>query len=186
MTINIVGFTFLGKDFIRLWLGAGFDDAYTITLILIVPSIFEYCINTALSILKAKNKLGFRTIVLIISCLLNLVTTIVLVKKWSYIGAAVGTSVSYFICSLFIMNAYYAKELRLPMVMIYKSIIKGLWICLLIAGMTLHIYSVYYHGTLSSLIGGVAVFCMVYFTCLITIGLSKDEKRSIPVIGKFF
>ena len=181
-----VGFAILGRDFISVWLGAGFEDAYLITLILIVPSMFEYCINTALSILKAKNLLGFRAFALILACVLNLITTIVLVKYWSYIGAAIGTSVTYLVCSLFMMNIYYSKKLKLPMGKIYLGILSKLWLCLLIAGGTLYIYSLFVNGTIYSLIGGIVVFCLVYSFCLLTFGLNREEKARLPILGKRF
>lgn len=182
----VIGFVFLGKDFISLWMGEGYEDVYLITLILIVPSMFEYCINVVLSVLRAKNLLGFRTVALSISCLINLVVTIVLVKYWSYIGAAIGTSITYFLFSLIIMNVYYYRKLRLPMLKIYSGIIKRLWLCDLVAGVVLCVYSLFINGSVLSFIGGVSLFVLVYLFMLLVFGFSKDEKRAIPIIGKFF
>ena len=182
----IVGFVFLGKDFLMLWMGSGFEDVYLITLILIVPSIFEYCLNVALSILRARNLLGFRTIVLTASCVLNLIVTIVLVKYWSYIGAAVGTAVSYCFCSLICMNIYYHKKLKLPLFKIYINILKGIWICLFVSGLALFVYSRFFYGSIISFVFGILLFCVVYGSCLILFGLNEEEKRKIPFIGVLF
>jgi len=55
----VVGFAIIGKDFLNLWMGEGFEDVYLITLILMIPSLFELCVNVCLSILRAKNMLAF-------------------------------------------------------------------------------------------------------------------------------
>ena len=60
------GFFFFGKEFVFLWMGDGFDDVYYLAIILMAPAMLELCINVCLSILRAKNKHGFRTAVLFI------------------------------------------------------------------------------------------------------------------------
>ena len=182
----IVGFAILGRDFLNIWLGEGFDDAYIITLILIVPSIFEYCINTALSILKAKYLLGFRTFALGLACLLNLAVTIVLVKSWSYIGAAIGTSVTYLVCSLIMMNIYYSRKLKLPMFRIYRGIIRKLWLCLLVPSVILLVQSLLLGTSVFNFAREVLLFCVIYAICLLTFGLDYEEKIRIPIVGRFF
>jgi len=178
----IIGFFVLGKDFIYLWLGDGYEDVYILTLILIVPSIFEYCINVALSILKAKNMMGYRTFSLVLSCMVNLIITIVLVNYWSYIGAAIGTAITYFMCSLIMMNIYYKKKLNLPILHIYKCIVSKIWICVLFSGIVLFVYHKFVFGTIWSLIGGILLFCIVYSLLLILFGFNKEEKNSLPIL----
>lgn len=137
----VVGFACVGKDFINAWLGAGYEDVYAITLILMVPSLFELCVNVCLSILRARNKLVFRTCILFASTILNAIVTVLAVKYWSYIGEAFGTAASFIIGSLIGMNLYYYKELHLPMLKIYRGITKGIWFCLAIAGVALFLVS---------------------------------------------
>lgn len=181
----IVGFACIGKDFVYVWMGEGFEDVYIITLLLLVPAIFELCINVCLSILRAKNMLGFRTVALCVSTLVNIVITVVLIKYWSYVGAAIGTAASYVICSLCAMNYYYSKKLLLPMLRIYKGIVKGIWICLLISGVGLFVSSRYFNGSYVAIVIDIMVFCVLYVLSLLTIGLSRDEKEQIPIVNRF-
>lgn len=180
----VVGFVCVGKDFINAWLGAGYNDVYIITLILMVPSLFELCVNVCLSILRAENKLVFRTAVLFASTMLNAVITIFAVKYWSYIGAAFGTAASFIIGSLIVMNIYYYKELHLPMLKIYREITKGIWFCLAIAGTVLFLVSRQINGGWGSLLVNIFIFCIVYTITLLFFGLTTEEKSYIPFIKK--
>lgn len=164
---GIIGFFCIGEDFINIWLGNGYKDVYLITLLLIIPSIFELCINVCLSVLRAKNKLGFRTVVLSVCTIVKIVITILLVKNWSYIGAAIGTAVSYILGSLIIMNLYYTQIIGLPMIYIYKNIIKGIWFCLLISGIVLFMTTRYIYGNYLSITINSFIFAIVYVALLI-------------------
>lgn len=180
----IVGFACIGKDFVHVWMGEGFEDVYIITLLLLIPAIFELCINVCLSILRAKNLLGFRTMALCVSTVVNIVITAVLIKHWSYIGAAIGTAASYVLCSLCAMNYYYSRKLLLPMGRIYKGIVQRIWICLVMSGGGLLVSSRYFSGSYSAIGINILVFCVIYFTSLIFIGLSRDEIKQIPLLNR--
>lgn len=180
----VVGFLCIGRDFIYLWMGDKFEDVYLITLILMIPSLFELCVNVCLAILRAKNILIFRTTVLCASTVLNAVVTILSVKYWSYIGAAVGTASSFVIGSLIIMNIYYHKKLGFPMLKIYARIVSRIWLCLIISGGGLYIISRILTRSWLSFVLEVLIFCVIYIITLLTFGLTKNEKHSIPIIGR--
>ena len=84
------------------------------------------------------------------------------------------------------MNVYYHKKLNLPILKIYRGIIGKTWICLLLAGLSLYVYSVFFFGNIFSLIGGILVFSSIYAICLFSFGLTKEEKHSIPLIKNLF
>ena len=180
----IVGFVCVGREFLHLWLGEGYEDVYVITLILIVPALFELCVNTCLSVLQAKNKLGFRTIALGISSVINAVITIILVKEWSYIGAAIGTAVSYVLCSLIAMNLYYHFRLEFNMIQIYKGILHKIWLCLLLSGGTLYFVSYWLEGGWMLFCLKVAIFVIVYGALLYFIGFTKEDKNVLGIWKK--
>ncbi len=179
-----VAFGIIGKQFISLWLGKGFDDVYMIVMILMIPAVFELCVNVCLSILRAENKLGFRTAVLFLSTILNMIITVLGVKKYGYIAAAVGTAMSFIIGSLIVMNVYYYKKLGFDMIKIYAQIVSKTWLCLLISGTAVALSSkVFVSGWIAFIINAV-VFVVVYGITLLLFGLSKQEKENIPVLNK--
>ena len=69
-------FIVLGKSFISVWMGDSltyeFSDAYYISVILMIPAVFEICINVCLAVLRASNKLKYRTAVLVLTLCFNL------------------------------------------------------------------------------------------------------------------
>ncbi|MBQ2244868.1 MAG: polysaccharide biosynthesis protein [Oscillospiraceae bacterium] len=182
----LVGFAVIGRDFLRLWLGDGFGDAYKITLILMIPATLELCVNVCLSVLRAKNMLGFRTAVLTGSTLLNAVVTVIGVYRFGYLAAAVGTALSFIIGSLLAMNIYYHKKLSFHMLSIYRQIFSRIWICLLLAGAAVFVSSRWLLGSgWLSFLGNVAVFCVVYVLTMLAFGANDSEIAMLPFIHKF-
>lgn len=175
----VVGFLILGQEFLNLWLGEGYESVYIITLILMIPSLFELCVNVCLSVLRVHNKLRFRTLVLSGTTLLNLIITIFGVMQFGYVAAAIGTALSFIIGSLIIMNIYYYKVLGFNMIKIYVNIIKKIWICLLISGIVVFFTSKHLKGSWLMFVCNVVIFCIIYIITLLLYGLTKQEKNMI-------
>lgn len=175
-----VGFLVLGLEFINIWLGKGYEDVYFITLILMLPALFELCVNACLAVLRAKNMLKFRTIVLIVFTIVNAVISIAGIKIYdTYFAAAVGTAVSFCLGSVLVMGLYYHFKLGYNMLNIYKKIIGKTWICLAIAGGITFIASKYIHGSLLTFIICGCVFGVVYLGSLYVFGCDATEKMQM-------
>ena len=171
----LVGFAVLGKKFIYLWLGDGFQDVYYITLILMIPSIFELCVNACLAVLKAKNLLGFQTVALLSTTVLNALITYFGTKRVGYFAACFGTAVSWTVGSLILMNLYYNKKLGFPMLKIYRSIIGKTWIALLIPAIVLFCVNRYCPMSWIAFISECLLFVFIYVALFFKIGLTKSE-----------
>lgn len=176
------GFIVLGKDFINLWLGESYRDAYVVALLLMVPSLLELCVNVCLSILRAKNKLVFRTAVIFIMTILNALITVLGVKVYGYYAAAIGTGISFLIGSVLIMNIYYYKTLQFNMIKVYIKIFSKSWICILLSVISSMFVSWHINGTWLNLVINIMVFCLVYFGSLMLFGFNKNEKIQIESI----
>ena len=179
-----VGFICMGKDFIFLWLGNGFEDVYWITLILIIPATLELCVNTCLAVLRAQNRLGFRTMVLFGATILNAVITYYAVRYWSYIGAAFGTAASFIFGSVIVMNIYFTQKIGLPMISIYREIFRRTWLCLLAAGCALWTFVHFFEGGVLMFVAGVVVFAIVYGVAMLVYGFSAAEKQFLHLGGR--
>jgi len=117
------GFVLFGKEFIRLWVGEGFEEAYRVALLLVIPLCIPLIQNLGLSILQAMNKFKFRTILMSVMSIANIIATVFLVQWKGATGAAIGTAGSLIICNVIIMNIYYRRVIGLDIFRFWKNII---------------------------------------------------------------
>ena len=129
--------------------------------------------------------LGFRTMVVTGTMVMNAIVTIVGVKLWGYYAAAIGTALSYIIGSLIIMNIYYYKKLSLNMLKLYGKIFSRIWICLIISGTVIYFTSKVINDSFVSFCINAAIFVVVYGVTLVLFGLKKEEKKMIPFVKRF-
>lgn len=179
-----VGFLVLGKRFIYLWLGDGFDDVYNITLILMFPCLFTATVNVCISILRAKNKLLFRTSILLCTTILNALITYFGTKYFGYYCAAFGTALSLIVGVIFIINIYYTKVFGFSMMNVYKNIFQGIFICALLSAIPTFLLSRILSNNWGAFLGCVMVYVVCYIFFLGTIGLNPSEKRKIVYLVK--
>ena len=107
------GFIILGRQFIHIWAGDSFDEAYYITLLIIIPFTIDLIQNIGLSILQAQNKYDFRAKVYFVMGIFNLCLAIPLAIRYGGIGCAFATGLAMFIGNGLAMNWYYMKITQL-------------------------------------------------------------------------
>lgn len=177
------GFAVLGQDFYDLWLGKGFEDCYYLTLILIVPVTLPMIQNVALSVLRAQNRMLYRTVTLGVSCIINIVTTVVGIRLLGYWGAALGTSIAT-VSNLLFMNYYYHKYLGFHVFKLFNNIFRGILPCAVVASVVTAFAHNEFVTSWASFGINVAVFLAVYGFGLFSYGLDKGEKKML--LGRFF
>lgn len=123
MVLIMFGFIIFGKQFILLWVGNDYIDAYYIILLLMVPAIIPLTQNIGISILQAKNKHKFRSVVYIIIAILNILISIPLAKKYGGVGAAIGTAFANIVGQILTMNIYYWKVIKIDIPSYWKRFI---------------------------------------------------------------
>lgn len=107
------GLVIFGQPFIRLWAGDGYDEAYYIALLLILPATIPLVQNVGIEIQRAENKHRFRSLVYMAMALCNVTLSIPLGLRWGGTGCAVGTAVSLLLANGLVINWYYHKKLGL-------------------------------------------------------------------------
>lgn len=121
----LIAFIFFGRQFIHLWVGKNYSNAYIIALIVLIPVTVPLFQTIGISILQAKKKHGFRSVVYLLIACLNIGTSIYLVEKYGAIGAAIGTSLSIVLGNIIIMNIYYHYRIGLNIPRFIKEVLKG-------------------------------------------------------------
>ena len=167
------GLILFGKEFIKIWAGAEFEESYYVALLLIIPLCIPLIQNLGLSIMQAMNKYKFKSISTFIMAIFNIIISVILTKKYGAIGAAMGTCIALIICNIIIINIYYYKKLNLNILNFWKSILHQsipLFIPVIIIILFMHF--IYIGGILGFLVYGV-IYTIIY--CIIAYCFSMDK-----------
>lgn len=170
----------LGKNFYSLWLGEKYKDCYWLTLILIIPVTFPMLENVALSILRAQNKMGYRTITLMCSTLCNVVLSVVGIRYIGYWGAAAGTA-AYSITNFILMNIYYHKQLRFKVIQLFARIFSRIILCVAIAMVVTAFFKKHLQCSWISFSVCSLVYLAIYSSMMAFWGLNDEEKALIHI-----
>lgn len=177
LLLVISGFILFGRQFISLWVGDGYEEVYLLTCILMLASVLNLSQNSITSVLKAKNKLHGKTLILGISTVFNFVVTVLLVPRIGALGAVVGTATSMLIGYGLGLNLYYQYYIGINMKLYYKETYRGILLVTLVSvgfGLLVNYY-IYSGGWLTFMIKGV-VYTAVYLVLMFLFGLNDEEK----------
>ena len=116
------GVVFFGQVFIFFWVGAGFEDAYFVALLLILPASIALIQNLGVEIQRAENRHQFRSIVYSLMAAINLGLSIWLCQKYGAVGSAIGTAISLIAANGLIMNIYYYKKCGINIPLFWANI----------------------------------------------------------------
>lgn len=123
VSLILIGYSIVGKSFIRIWAGEDYRDSFEIGLLLIVAVFVPAFQNIGIEIQKAMNMHKARSVVYFLIALFNVVLTIPASVKWGGIGAAVATTISMFFGTVLFMNWYYWKKIGLDIFRFWREII---------------------------------------------------------------
>ncbi|WP_297596991.1 oligosaccharide flippase family protein [uncultured Cetobacterium sp.] len=178
------GFILFGKEFINLWVGRGYSEAYKIALWIMIPLTVPLIQSTGVSIMQAKNMHQFRSVIYFIIAILNLVLSIFLVQKVGAIGCAIATGISFILGQIIVMNIYYHKVMDLNMIIFWKNILKmSIPIMMaMIVGVGLNRYII--EADYLSFLIKVFLYTSVYSALLWFLGLNSYEKNQLYFFKK--
>ena len=179
LALIMTGIIFFGQSFIRMWAVKGYDNAYYVALLLIIPETIPLIQNIGIEIQRAKNKHRARSIVYFMMAIANVFISIPLIKCIGEIGAALGTTISLLCANILFMNWYYHNRIGLDMIYFWKNIgsmVKGL-IIPAILGTIIFLY-VNTNGMLRFSVF-VAIYSITYFLSMWILGLNTEEKRIV-------
>lgn len=182
------GFIIFGRQFIELWAGAGYTDAYIISLLFFIPLTVPLIQNLGITILQARNEMKFRSVLYIIIALVSLAMQIVLTSHFGGIGCAMGVSGALIVGQILIMNVYYRRRQDLDIMTFWKEICKMSIIpIVLIFSSMLVIRHFFALDSWGKLILGIAAFSLVYIPLFFRFSMTDDERNLfISMFHKIF
>ena len=122
LLLVLTGFIVFGQDFIRLWAGEGFGDAYWVAVIIMVPFTVDIMQSIGIVILQVLDKYAFRGKMYLVAAIVNVGITIVLARLYGSIGAAAATGITLVVVSDVLVNVYYARSVHLDMRYFWKRL----------------------------------------------------------------
>lgn len=175
------GFVVFGQDFINIWAGTDYHDAYIITVIFILPLTVPLIQNLGITILQARNQMRFRSLVYVGIALVSLVFQILLAKYYGGIGCAFAISGALVLGQIIIMNVYYQKRQGLDVMRFWKEIVKmSVLPAVMIAGgfVVMRRYEIH---SISAFFVAVVCFSLLYIPLFWRFSMNDYERQLIAV-----
>ena len=107
------GFIILGRDFIALWAGPDYSDAYYIALAVMTAFMLDSSQSLGITILQVLDKYRFRAVIYFVLACINVGVVIIAARYVGAVGCAVTSAIFMIIGNGPIMNGYYAKVIGL-------------------------------------------------------------------------
>lgn len=176
------GFVFFGRVFIQYWVGAGYQDAYWIALLIMIPSTIPLIQKLGLDIQQAQNKHKFRSLVYLAMALINVILSIFLCKAYGAVGSAIGTAISFVIANGFAMNIYYKKAIGLDIGAFWKNILRvsvGLIVPIILGVLIMILVPM---NNIWIMLALICVYAIVYCLSMYFFAMNEDEKRYVAIV----
>jgi len=177
MALILSGFIVFGNDFICLWAGPEYKEAYLIGLLFFVSLTIPMIQNLGITILQARNQMKFRSLLYLGIAVLSLVFQFVLARKYGGIGCAVAISAALLLGQGLIMNIYYHYKQSLDMVKFWKEIAKMSWIPAMMCISALMIFSWISLDNWISLGIAILLFITIYIPLFYLFGMNNSERN---------
>jgi O-antigen/teichoic acid export membrane protein len=106
-----LGFLFLGRQFLTLWMGPAYADSAVVLMVLTIPQFGSMSQYTSALILAGMAKHRALAYFVLVEGTANLILSIVLVQKIGLMGVAWGTVIPHLICTTVLVPLYTMRVL---------------------------------------------------------------------------
>lgn len=177
--LMILGFFLIGKEFILMWMGETYIDAYYGILLVILPGLFYNALQVPVTTLVVMNLVNYQAWVQIATGVCNVILSFVFSYYWGVIGSALSICLSYILRTILILIVIRRKtkiSLKTFVNNTYLKMSLPILVSLIVC-IPLNQYM---------LVTSWMTFCMkgmlivaVYAVTLLIIGLTRDERSNI-------
>lgn len=186
MSLLLFGFMVFGKQFIILWAGVEYVEAYYMVIVFLIALYIPLIQNIGLIILQARNQMKFRSMLYIVIAFLALFTEVVFSKLWGGLGCAFAVGALLLVQGL-IMNIYYKVKQNIDIPRFWKEILKMDLVPVALSVLALYVIQNIIHidswYSFSFVITG---YVVLYVVCTIVFSLNDYEKKLFltPILNK--
>ncbi len=187
LLLIVGGFMLFGKQFILLWVGNSYNQAWLVALIIMIVYTIPLVQAFANTILEAKALFKFKAIIYISSIGFGAILGTIMVPTYGIYGMVIGTSAGWFL-GIVIMNLYYHKVVGLNIFTFFRKLLSKILPAYVLV-MTIGYFLNYIEGSnWTNLSIKVSLFSIVYIFTMYKLGIKEDEKKTfaslIPFIRK--
>lgn len=179
MILVLTGFFLFGRQFIYLWAGEGYDDAYIIAMLFFVPLTVPLIQNMGITILQARNQMKFRSLLYLFISLVSLAAQIPLAKYYGGIGCACAISCALVLGQIVVMNIYYQVCQKINIVGFWFEIIKMSFVPAILTVLTYYVLQNIAFDSVVKLVAGIALYLVVYLPVFFMLSMNAYERDLI-------
>jgi len=172
----------LGRSIIEAWVGTRYIASYSILALLIVPRSIYVAQSTSNRILLGMGQHRILSFVLLLEGGINVVLSLLLVRRFGIVGVAIGTAVPLACTSLFFLPRHTCRVLDMPLgTFLNRAYSLPLLLCVPLAGVLLfakYEFPVHsYVGLLPQIACGGAIYYAGLGCALLSGGIDQARRR---------
>ena len=176
MAFILVSFILFGQQFITLWAGPSYLEAYKIALIFFVPVMVPLIQNLGITILMARNQMKFRCVSYVIIAIGSLFLSVPLAKMYGGIGCAVATALALILGQVIIMNIYFKRVIHLDIPRFWGEIGKMSLAPVFLGLFGYSVVNQFEMDNLMTFLFGVLIWGLVYLVAIWRTGMNDYER----------
>ena len=179
MILVLSGFFLFGRQFIHLWAGDGYDDAYIIAMLFFVPLTVPLIQNLGITILQARNQMKFRSLLYLGISLASLGAQIPLAKNYGGIGCACVIAGALTLGQIIVMNIYYQACQKIDIVGFWIEIAKMSVVPAVLTVVAYYALLRYSLDSVPKFIAGICMYLVVYLPLFFKFSMNQYERDLI-------
>lgn len=182
LMLILVNFVLIGQDFIRLWVGDDYQNAWFVALIIMLVYTLPLLQAIANQVLDAKKLFKFKAKIYLLFLSLGLLLGYFLIDYHPVYGMVIGIA-SGWIISLMIMTIYYHRFLKLDMIYFFKRLISIFVVSLITVVIGYAVAENLQGDSWLIFLCKAAFISMLYFVLMYKWGISNEERVFLQRIG---
>lgn len=180
----VIGFFIIGTDFIKAWLGDGYEEAYLCTLLFITPAFFLLPADIADQTLIASGNVKYRAMVYVVMAIVNILLSYFMTSYLALLGLALSIFIAYIVRTLLLYYTYYTK-LHINIFVFFKeSFGKMVWGVVLSAVTSFFLCEFISIGGWANVALKGSCVAVCYLVCMTLFALNQSEKQLFKSIMK--
>ena len=144
-----------------------------------VPMFINMSNGVIVNVLDAMNKRIYRSNVLLLTTIANIILTVILIKNHGIVGAAFATAICTFVGQVVIMNIYYSKNIGISVMYLFKETYKGMLLYQLVASVVAYFVGQAINNVYLSFIASIVSYLLIFGVAFVVDKRNKNELKQI-------